>query len=249
MYLPSHFEESDPQALHALIRDYPLGLLVSHGEAGLDANHLPFELSPAKGAQGTLEAHVARNNPVWSELRDGDEVLVVFRAGDAYISPQWYPSKQEHHRQVPTWNYRVVHAHGRVRIRDDERYVRGLVARLTRTHEATQEPPVIGLDVVHQQGAGGAAERRQRLVAALQQEEGADCGECQAFLGKVEAHVVGDALQVFVESDGRIDAARFQVDTDEHPRLGETGRVVDATPEKRLGHGAGPPQARAKGPF
>ena len=96
MYLPSHFEESDPQALHALIRDYPLGLLVSHGEAGLDANHLPFELSPAKGAQGTLEAHVARNNPVWSELRDGDEVLVVFRAGDAYISPQWYPSKQEH---------------------------------------------------------------------------------------------------------------------------------------------------------
>ncbi|MFO6378866.1 FMN-binding negative transcriptional regulator, partial [Pseudomonas aeruginosa] len=94
-----------------------------------------------KGAQGTLEAHVARNNPVWSELRDGDEVLVVFRAGDAYISPQWYPSKQEHHRQVPTWNYRVVHAHGRVRIRDDERYVRGLVARLTRTHEATQETP------------------------------------------------------------------------------------------------------------
>lgn len=88
MYLPSHFEESDPQALHALIRDYPLGLLVSHGEAGLDANHLPFELSPEKGAQGTLEAHVARNNPVWSELRDGDEVLVVFRAGDAYISPQ-----------------------------------------------------------------------------------------------------------------------------------------------------------------
>ncbi|HBN8613821.1 FMN-binding negative transcriptional regulator [Pseudomonas aeruginosa] len=141
MYLPSHFEESDPQALHALIRDYPLGLLVSHGEAGLDANHLPFELSPEKGAQGTLEAHVARNNPVWSELRDGDEVLVVFRAGDAYISPQWYPSKQEHHRQVPTWNYRVVHAHGRVRIRDDEGYVRGLVARLTRTHEATQETP------------------------------------------------------------------------------------------------------------
>lgn len=113
----------------------------------------------------------------------------------------------------------------------------------------SQQPPVIGLDVVHQQGASGAAERRQRLVAALQQEEGADCGECQAFLGKVEAHVVGDALQVFVESDGRIDAARFQVDTDEHPRLGETGRVVDATPEKRLGHGAGPPQARAKGPF
>lgn len=141
MYLPSHFEESDPQALHALIRDYPLGLLVSHGEAGLDANHLPFELSPEKGAQGTLEAHVARNNPVWSELRDGDEVLVVFRAGDAYISPTWYPSKHEAHRQVPTWNYQVVHAHGRITIHDDERYVRGVVARLTRTHESTQPEP------------------------------------------------------------------------------------------------------------
>ncbi|MFS7066782.1 FMN-binding negative transcriptional regulator, partial [Escherichia coli] len=78
----------------------------------LDANHLPLELSPVNGAQGTLEAHVARHNPGWCELGDGDEVLVVFRAGDAYNSPQWYPSKQEHHRQVPTWNYRVVHAHG-----------------------------------------------------------------------------------------------------------------------------------------
>lgn len=162
MYLPSHFEESDPQALHALIRDYPLGLLVSHGEAGLDANHLPFELSPEKGAQGTLEAHVARNNPVWSELRDGDEVLVVFRAGDAYISPQWYPSKQEHHRQVPTWNYRVVHAHGRVRIRDDERYVRGLVARLTRTHEATQETPWKMTDGRRLHRRDAPADRRHR---------------------------------------------------------------------------------------
>jgi transcriptional regulator len=65
----------------------------------------------------------------------------VFRAGDAYISPTWYPSKQETHKQVPTWNYMVVHAHGKLRVRDDERYVRGVVARLTRRHEATQAAP------------------------------------------------------------------------------------------------------------
>jgi transcriptional regulator len=88
-----------------------------------------------------LKAHVARANPVWQDIANGDEVMVVFRAGDAYISPNWYPSKHESHRQVPTWNYQVVHAYGRVTIHDDERYVRGVIGRLTRTHEASQERP------------------------------------------------------------------------------------------------------------
>lgn len=80
--------------------------------------------------------HVARANPAWKELTDGDEVLVIFRAADAYISPNWYPSKHEFHRQVPTWNYQAVHVHGKVNIRDDERFVRGVVARLTHVNEA-----------------------------------------------------------------------------------------------------------------
>jgi transcriptional regulator len=78
---------------------------------------------------------------VWQDVANGDEVLVVFHAGDAYISPNWYPSKHEAHRQVPTWNYIVVHAHGRIAVRDDEQYVRGVVARLTRRHEASQPQP------------------------------------------------------------------------------------------------------------
>src|SRR5256885_7714557 len=81
-------------------------------------------------------AHVARANPLCKDVKDGDEALVIFRAGDAYISPNWYPSKHELHRQVPTWNYRVVHVHGRLFLRDDASFVRGVVARLTRTHEA-----------------------------------------------------------------------------------------------------------------
>jgi len=141
MYIPAHFDESRPEVLHQLITDHPFGSLVSNSAGVLDANHLPFHLNAAQGPLGTLHAHVARANPLWQELRDGDEVLVIFRAGDAYISPSWYPSKADLHRQVPTWNYIVAHAHGRVRIRDDERYVRGMVARLTRSHEAPLPAP------------------------------------------------------------------------------------------------------------
>ncbi|CAM2187347.1 FMN-binding negative transcriptional regulator [Burkholderia orbicola] len=141
MYVPADFNEPNPDALRELIVQHPFGSLITHGKSGLDANHIPFELMPGDGGLGELHAHVARANPVWQDLADGDEVLVIFRAGDAYISPNWYPSKHVAHRQVPTWNYRVVHAHGRITVRDDEKFVRGVVARLTRTHEASQPVP------------------------------------------------------------------------------------------------------------
>ncbi|WNJ87885.1 FMN-binding negative transcriptional regulator [Bosea sp. 685] len=141
MYVPPHFDVSRLETLCDFIDNNALGVLVTHGKSGLDANHIPFELNRTQGPHGVLHCHVARNNPVWQDIASGDEVLVVFRAADAYISPQWYPSKHDFHKQVPTWNYLVVHAHGRVTIRDDERYVRGMVARLTRTHEASQPVP------------------------------------------------------------------------------------------------------------
>ena len=136
MYIPQHFDEQRPEALHELIRAHPLGALVVNGPQGLDANHIPFHLDPDAGGQGALLAHIARANPLWQEVKEGGEVLVIFRSEDAYVSPNWYPSKHETHRQVPTWNYRVVHVHGRLHVRDDERFVRGVVARLTRTHES-----------------------------------------------------------------------------------------------------------------
>ena len=141
MYVPADFNEPNPDALRELIVQHPFGSLITRGKNGLDANHIPFELMPDDGGLGELHAHVARANPVWQDVADGDEVLVIFRAGDAYISPNWYPSKHVAHRQVPTWNYRVVHAHGRITVRDDEKFVRGVVARLTRTHEASQPVP------------------------------------------------------------------------------------------------------------
>lgn len=139
MYVPAHFEETRPDELHRLIREHPLGILVTGHDGLLDANHLPFELD-LSGEKPLLRAHVARNNPVWREA-DGEDVLVIFRGEHAYVSPNWYPSKHEAHRQVPTWNYQVVHVRGRLTVMDNERFVRGVVGRLTRTHEAGEDKP------------------------------------------------------------------------------------------------------------
>ena len=138
MYIPDHFSIKNLATLHGIIQSHPLGVLVSTTPEGLDANHIPFELDPARGL---LTAHVARANPVWQQCRDGADVMVIFRGNESYISPNWYPRKHETHRQVPTWNYEVVHVHGRLTVQDDERFVRGVVARLTREHESSEPKP------------------------------------------------------------------------------------------------------------
>ena len=211
MYVPPHFDEARTEVLHDLIRRHPFGTLVTHGAGGLDANHIPFELLPGQGALGTLSAHVARANPLWRELADGDEVLVVFRAGDAYISPNWYPSKHETHQQVPTWNYMVAHAHGRISIRDDERYVRGVVARLTRSHEAAQPVPwkmgdsapefidallqkIVGLEIEITRLSGKFKLSQNKELRDLR-----NAGETLAAQGE---HAVGDAMLALAAARG-----------------------------------------------
>ena len=141
MYIPAHFAETRPEELGRIVRANPLGILVTLGPGGLDANHIPFEFDPSRGALGTLSAHVARANPLWRDAAAGSAVMVVFRGAEGYISPNWYPSKHETHRQVPTWNYEAVHAHGTLTVLDEERFVRGVLARLTRTHEAGEPKP------------------------------------------------------------------------------------------------------------
>lgn len=141
MYLPSHFAVTDTEDLHRIIRSHPLGVLVTQGADGLDADHIPFELDHSAGPLGTLRAHVARANPLWQRCESGAPVMVIFRGAEAFVSPSWYPSKHETHRQVPTWNYEVVHAHGTLAVHDDPRVVRGVVARLTRRHEAAEPKP------------------------------------------------------------------------------------------------------------
>lgn len=135
MYNPSHFTATDKAALYDLIRRSALGMLVTHGNDGLDANHIPWEVQQGTEGQDRLIGHIARANPLCQQLQHGGDVLVVFRAEQGYISPNWYPSKHATHRHVPTWNYRVVHVHGRATLHDDEKFVRGVVGRLTRAHE------------------------------------------------------------------------------------------------------------------
>lgn len=141
MYVPPHFMPPHVDVLYELVEKYPFGILFVNGKGGLDATHIPFELNRSEKEKGVLHCHVARENAVWQDLANGDQVLAVFRAVDAYIAPGWFPSKHEFKRQVPTWNYLVAHVHGRVTIHDSERYVRGQAARLTRKHEANQEFP------------------------------------------------------------------------------------------------------------
>ena len=134
MYMPTYFKETRSEALHALMRAYPFATLVTHGDVGLAANHLPFELV---GDQ--LHGHVARGNEL--ARADGAEVLVIFRGPEGYVSPNWYPSKHETGREVPTWNYAVVHVHGRLRVVEDHSWLRQLLERLTDHHEAGLPKP------------------------------------------------------------------------------------------------------------
>src|SRR5881409_2851719 len=141
MYLPRHFEENRIEVLHELMRTHPFGLLITQGEGGIEANALPFLVDPANGPQGTLLAHVARANPVWRQVGDRAEVLVVFQGPQAYISPNWYATKAESGKVVPTWNYVMVQARGRIRALEDRESVIGIITRLTERHEAAQPAP------------------------------------------------------------------------------------------------------------
>ncbi|MDE2611868.1 MAG: FMN-binding negative transcriptional regulator [Burkholderiales bacterium] len=137
MYLPKHFEQNDAAALAALMRAHPLATLVTVTNGALSADHLPLQYD---ASTRTLRGHVARANPLWRDAA-GTAVLALFHGPQGYVSPNWYPSKAEHHKAVPTWNYAVVHAHGRLRAVDDAAWVHALVSELTARHEAGRTPP------------------------------------------------------------------------------------------------------------
>ena len=138
MYQPVHFREDRLEIQHALIRAHPLGLLITSGPGGLQANQIPFLIEDAASARGTLRAHLARANPQLAELAAVEECLVVFQGPQHYISPSLYPTKREHGKVVPTWNYITVHAWGRPRIMDDTTWLREQIDDLTRHNEATR---------------------------------------------------------------------------------------------------------------
>ena len=138
MYQPAHFVEQDPATLLALMRAHPLATLLCGG-AELSADVMPVEVERVNDAW-RMTAHVARANPLWREA-DGQPVLLVFQGSQAYVSPNWYPSKFQHGKAVPTWNYSMVQAHGTLRAIQDPEWLRAFVTRLTARHEAGRAVP------------------------------------------------------------------------------------------------------------
>ena len=138
MYQPAHFVEQDPHTLLALMKAHPLATLI-RGGAELAADILPLEVERV-GEGWRITGHVARANPLWGEA-DGQPVLALFQGPQGYVSPNWYPSKAQHGKAVPTWNYTMVQAHGTLRAIDDAPWLRAFVTRLTERHEAGRAAP------------------------------------------------------------------------------------------------------------
>ncbi len=141
MYDPPLHRVDELVRQHALIKARPLGLLVSHGPQGLMANAVPFRLDPGASKLGTLQAHIARANSQWRDLAASAEALVVFQGVEHYVSPSWYPSKQETHKVVPTWNYVMVQARGPVRVIEDDNWLERQIGQLTREQESSRAAP------------------------------------------------------------------------------------------------------------
>ena len=140
MYVPPAFREDELPTLHATMRAARLASLVTATDEGLVATPLPLFLVLEEGPYGTLYGHVARANPQWKLVPKGD-AMALFAGPDAYVSPSWYPSKQEHGKVVPTWNYIAVHAYGEPEFFEDAARLLDVVTRLTNLHEGSRAEP------------------------------------------------------------------------------------------------------------
>lgn len=138
MYLPRHFAEERPEVLDALMREHPLATLVTLSARGVEANPVPLLWHPERRE---LHGHLARANRLWQEHPPESDVVAVFNGAQAYISPNCYPSKREHGKAVPTWNYLTVQARGRLRVMDDASWKRNFLDQLTGVHEASEPQP------------------------------------------------------------------------------------------------------------
>jgi transcriptional regulator len=140
MYTPAQFKVEDSAEVHALMRAHPFAVLVTTGADGLIATHLPTVLKvDDANPLGRIECHVARPNPQWKSAAPDVDALVIFQGVEAYIRPGWYPSKAEHGKAVPTWNYAAVHAYGRLRVIQDQAWLLAHVAELSDQQEAPFE--------------------------------------------------------------------------------------------------------------
>src|SRR5690348_1585157 len=135
------FREDRTEVLHEAIRGISFGTLLTHVNDEFVATHLPFEVEARPAPHGTLIGHIARYNPQWREIRKGIPALAIFQGPHAYVSPSWYPGKREDPRQVPTWDYVTVHAHGTLHTMDDPDRLYAHLERLVQRNEGARAEP------------------------------------------------------------------------------------------------------------
>ena len=141
MYIPQVFEEKNAAVMHELMRAHPFATIVTAGREGLIATHIPLVLHPEEGEYGILRGHVARANPQWSESTSEMDALIIFSGPHHYISPSWYPTKQDDERVVPTWNYAVVHAYGPLILHSEPAWLLQHLESLVNQQESSFEQP------------------------------------------------------------------------------------------------------------
>ena len=141
MYIPTANSETRLPVLHQMMAEHPLAAVVTLGPGGLIATHMPLVLEDDGSEFGLLKGHVSRANPQWRDLTPGIDALAIFAGPQHYISPNWYPGKLEDGKEVPTWNYVVVHAYGPLRIIEDSAWMLAHLNSLVNTHEAEFPAP------------------------------------------------------------------------------------------------------------
>jgi transcriptional regulator len=201
MYVPDHFRVEDLAQMHALMRGRPFAALVSAGSAGLYASHLPTVLKD-EGTYGTIECHLARGNPHWRELAEGGEALMIFTGPEGYITPNWYPTKAETGKVVPTWNYAVVHAYGRPEVKDDRDWLRRHVGELVDQQERTEampwklsDAPDSYIDVMTR-GIVGFRFEITRLQGKWKMSQNRQTQDWEGVVQGLEARASGDDLEI-----------------------------------------------------
>ncbi|HMK77999.1 MAG TPA: FMN-binding negative transcriptional regulator [Xanthobacteraceae bacterium] len=204
MYVPDQFRVDDIAQMQALMRGRPFAALVSAGASGLYASHLPTVLKD-EGEYGVIECHLARANPHWRDLAEGGEALMIFQGPEGYITPNWYPSKAESGKVVPTWNYAVVHAYGRPEVEDDRDWLRRHVGELTAQQERdaaqpwhVSDAPESFIDVMTR-GIVGFRFAITRLQGKWKMSQNRQALDWQGVVRGLNARAAGDDLAVAAE--------------------------------------------------
>jgi transcriptional regulator len=203
MYTPIQFRLDDAGEAHALMRAAPFAILVTSGSDGLIATHLPTVLKvDAASPLGRVECHLARPNPQWQAFAPEAEALAIFQGPEAYIRPGWYPSKAEHGKVVPTWNYSVVHAYGRLQAIDDKDWLLGHVSELTQQQEmpfaapwSTGDAPAEYLDKMAR-GIVGLTLHITRLEGKAKMSQNRDARDRAGVSDGLARRNIGDDRQV-----------------------------------------------------